>query len=433
MKKRFFAFFVATCMVCTLLPTFALAASGSMENFRRVKAYPAGKFTDVATTSTFYENIKTGYEMGLINGTTETTYNPSGNITIGAALALACRLHSLYYTGEVSFVQGNPWYQVYEDYALEKGIIEDAFSNYSAKATRSQFAKLFYKALPVEALSPINTLYLGAIPDVKGNEDYAEAVYALYNAGIIMGSDAYGTFYPDTTITRGAVAAIVTRMADTTLRREFVLEKIPLHSEKVKSMYGKFVTYYEIDGKLYSASSGAFGWSQGYYVRSISIDGERGYYIEFNDIEKLLSWGSENYKITTSSNPYLAGSVSGKGFQHKSVDGKSVSDFGPYQYITWREFTGPSTAVSWKEWSYNGKTLTVSSDMGSNMGIAKGDRKVVYLDGVKCICTSSGLPSFEVQSVLDYFGFSYKIDYGIYRLEVDTFMYNYPVIATVKP
>lgn len=37
---------------------------------------------------------------------------------------------------------------------------------------------------------------------------YGTEIYALYRAGILTGNDSYGTFTPDTNITRGAVATI---------------------------------------------------------------------------------------------------------------------------------------------------------------------------------------------------------------------------------
>jgi len=43
-------------------------------------------------------------------------------------------------------------------------------------------------------------------------DSYGPAVYKLYNAGILEGNDAIGTFAPNTNIKRSEVAAIVNRM-----------------------------------------------------------------------------------------------------------------------------------------------------------------------------------------------------------------------------
>ena len=52
---------------------------------------------------------------------------------------------------------------------------------------------------------------------------YADAVYLLYRAGVLTGSDSAGTFRPDSTIKRSEAAAIVTRMADPSLRQRITL------------------------------------------------------------------------------------------------------------------------------------------------------------------------------------------------------------------
>ena len=49
----------------------------------------------------------------------------------------------------------------------------------------------------------------------------------LYNAGILTGSDAAGSFKPTSTIQRSEVATIVTRMADKSLRKTFTLSAAP--------------------------------------------------------------------------------------------------------------------------------------------------------------------------------------------------------------
>jgi len=47
---------------------------------------------------------------------------------------------------------------------------------------------------------------------VKMADSYGAAVYKLYNAGVLRGNDAIGTFAPMTNIKRSEVATIVNRM-----------------------------------------------------------------------------------------------------------------------------------------------------------------------------------------------------------------------------
>lgn len=61
------------------------------------------------------------------------------------------------------------------------------------------------------------------LPDVQWSDWFATSVLALYNAGILTGSDQYGTFRPSSNITRSEVATIVTRVAIPQTRRQFTL------------------------------------------------------------------------------------------------------------------------------------------------------------------------------------------------------------------
>ena len=227
MKKRILSTLLAGALTLSLAPA-ALAAEPGLANFGKVNTYAAGTFADVADAAWYAGSVQTAYELGLVNGTSETTFGPEGSITIGSALALACRLHSIYETGEGTFTQGDPWYQVYVDYAVANGIITAGqFSDYNANATRRQFAAILAKALPEEALEGTNSIPDNSIPDVAITAANAGDIYTLYRAGVLTGSDAAGTFAPETSIDRASVAAIVTRMADPSLRRELALTVAP--------------------------------------------------------------------------------------------------------------------------------------------------------------------------------------------------------------
>ena len=203
------------------------------DNFQKIYFYD-NRFTDVPANAWYKDSVISAYEYGLVKGTSETTFTPSENISLVESIVLACRIHNIYFGGTESFIQGEPWYQVYIDYALKNSIvIESQFSDYKALATRAQFAVILKNALPEDALSPINSVTYNDIPDVSDSDSYAPSVLSLYNAGVIQGSDKYGTFNPDTNITRSEVAAIVTRMAVPSLRKEYTLEKPEVPVQKI--------------------------------------------------------------------------------------------------------------------------------------------------------------------------------------------------------
>ena len=172
-------------------------------------------FTDVKNNAWYTDYICTAYAMGLINGMTQTTYCPNDNMTIAQAVVLATRMHQLTTTGsteDYSNYKGK-WYQPYFDYAIAQGFVDQSYqSKWNQKATRAQFANIFAGCMPEENLENIHNYADGFIPDVKMASTYGPAIYKLYNAGILQGSDTQYRFLPNTNIKRSEIAAIVVRM-----------------------------------------------------------------------------------------------------------------------------------------------------------------------------------------------------------------------------
>ncbi len=229
--KRALSLLLAIVMVVSMVP--AAAAAG----FDRSKTWSDGMFADVAVDSWYYETVKTIYELGLMKGSNG-KFNPSGDISLAEAITIAARIHAIHTTGEETFVQGSPWYQVYVDYALANGILSAPMSDYTRKGSRLEFAHILGKALPESALPAINTVANGAIPDLKSDD----VVYMLYRAGILTGVDGKGTFNANATITRSEVAAIAARMADPDLRKSITLKPTAGSTVITPSIGGNTVT-----------------------------------------------------------------------------------------------------------------------------------------------------------------------------------------------
>ena len=193
-------------------------SNGSMNHFSRMNTYIPGQFHDVSENDWYAENVKDVFEYGLMIGNDNGNFGTGDRLTIAQTLAIADRLHNRYYGGSGVFNQGNPWYQVYLDYALEYRFLSQERYDLNATATRAQFAKILSDALPDDALQAINQI--SNIPDVNNSAPYADSVYRLYNAGILTGNDQYGTFGSDTPIKREEVAAMATRFANEDLRKQ---------------------------------------------------------------------------------------------------------------------------------------------------------------------------------------------------------------------
>ena len=228
--RRFGALMLALLLFAAAAVSAAYAEPGLINLKQKVNTYTDGMFPDVAE-DWYTTYVAAVYELGLMQGDADGTFRPDGSVTLAETAALAARLHRCYQSGSAEFQQGKPWYQVYADYCLENGILSAPYADYNAPAKRSEFAALLSRALPAGALPPFNEIADGAIPDVPADSAHAAEIYGLYRAGILTGSDIYGTFAPDSDIRRSEVAAIVSRMVYASLRREVALVPKPAYPD----------------------------------------------------------------------------------------------------------------------------------------------------------------------------------------------------------
>ena len=257
MKKRLISVVLAICMM--LLPATSAFAAPGFSNFGNAREY-RDEFSDIQRDAWYYPGVRGVYELGIMDGKSPDVFDPSGKLTIAEAIKIASVLHMAYNTGAISFPQSSPWYAAYADYGRENGIPVDAYVNYDAAATRSDFAILIGGAFPDEAVTPINLILDGAIPDVFESYSYGPAVYRLYRAGVLTGMDGEGSFYPGRSLTRAEAAAIIMRLVDADSRASFSLAA-QLTAEQIYKLASPCVFYieiFDIDGNLLKTGSGFF-------------------------------------------------------------------------------------------------------------------------------------------------------------------------------
>ena len=184
-------------------------------------------FVDVAEGEWYYESVYYAWDANLIDGTSATTFRPDHTLTVAQAIKLAAALHQLENEGRVTLGNGKTnWYDTYVAYAVKEGIIGSKYQSYTqaqmnAPAKRSEFVHILHGAL--DDYKAINAIGENAIPDVKTGDAYADEIYDFYRAGILTGSNAEGTFHPESSIKRSEVAAILIRMYDESMRLEKTL------------------------------------------------------------------------------------------------------------------------------------------------------------------------------------------------------------------
>ena len=270
MKRRLISIF----MIVFISLCFALPANGvtSLSNFGASRSYN-NQFSDVSPSAWYYNSIRDVYEYNIMDGKSAELFDPSGSLTIAETIKLAACLHKGYFTGTMDFAPGSPWYSPYVDYAAENGILSGSYTNYNNAATRSDFTVIIEAAMPDEAITPMNHVDDGAIPDVFEYYSYGISVYKLYRAGILTGSDSEGSFYPGRTLTRAEAATIIMRIvkADTRQPLQF---KIPLTAEQIYKMASPAVFFVEVfdeNGDIVKTGSGFFISGSGLAVTNYHV------------------------------------------------------------------------------------------------------------------------------------------------------------------
>lgn len=177
-----------------------------------------GPFLDVSPDAWYAANVAKVYELELMRGTAADAFSPQRGVTLAEAVTLAARLYSGQAGDGAEFTAGagEPWYAPYAAYAAEKGLV-DGDCDYTAAATREDFALILGRALPEDKLEALWDA--PAFADLDG-EGLPGEIERLCRAGVLAGESVDGTLYfrPERSITRAEAAAVAARMADPALR-----------------------------------------------------------------------------------------------------------------------------------------------------------------------------------------------------------------------
>lgn len=256
------------------LVTAALLAAGAYADFSRNVTYTPGRFADVPETEWYAESVKDAYEFGIMNGTSDTTFEPEGTLTTAEGVTIAARIHATLANAAIPASDGE-WYEQYVSYAKANGFLApEGFDNYDRNITRSEIATLL--ADVCGDLAVINEV--NAIPDVPASAPYAAKVLKLYKAGILTGNDGFGTFAPDSDLKRSEISAMAVRIADSTKR-----------VKKAFAAAGRTFTdgYAIVDARDINSRTGlANGWNLDDRYQLANLDGLRSKVIVDTDDEQ---------------------------------------------------------------------------------------------------------------------------------------------------
>ena len=227
MKTRLLSLLLAAVLALTVP-----AAAAEPGTFVRTRSYDDA-FSDVPAESVFYENVAALYEYGLTVGKADGTFGLTDPLTVGQVVIFAGRIRSLWQSGDAEAGAGahreegdSITAMPYLRYLQAEGVLGQELDGcLDQPAARAQMAHVLARTLPAEAMEAVNDAAVeyalssgDYLPDVTPDTPYYADILQLYRWGISGGSDAAGAFLPEATVTRGAAAAMLTRMVDPSLR-----------------------------------------------------------------------------------------------------------------------------------------------------------------------------------------------------------------------
>ena len=166
--------------------------------FRPASGLP---FTDVAEGDWFYDYVEYVYANGLMDGTSDTTFEPNANMTRAMVWAILARID-----GET--VTGANWVETAREWAMANDVSDG--ENANGYVTREQLATMLWRY----AGEPASSYSLSAFTDADSVSDYAATAMAwAVEHGIITGvTDT--TIEPQGTATRAQCAAMLMRFVE---------------------------------------------------------------------------------------------------------------------------------------------------------------------------------------------------------------------------
>lgn len=230
MKNKFLKISATAATTAVIASAFSIGAVSAEE----------ASFKDVPTSHPFFEEIEHLFAAKVVEGDTSGNFNPASEVTRGQLAKMLVNALTLTADSEDynSFKDVPSSHMFYEPISIlsalniAQGTTVETF-NPDATVTREQAALFISRALQI---SGANSTQFGDVTT------YTRAIDALYNAGITNGTSKT-TFTPEKSVTRGELAALLSRTMTYVKNQPFTLSVLhvnDLHSNVDK--YPKLVT-----------------------------------------------------------------------------------------------------------------------------------------------------------------------------------------------
>lgn len=234
-KKRFLSLLIVLCMLVTLMPGQAFAASGSSGQ----TAHQKNPFSDVKTSDWFYDAVQYARANGFFSGTSVSTFTPDGTMTRGMFVTVLGRMAGVdasAYGGGTEFtdVAESQYYAPYVRWAAKHGITSGTSKGkFSPDAfiDRQQMAAFFVRYFEKFNVDYDTGVNITTTPsDIDNVAEYArDAVMKLWKTGLLTGNN--GKFDPKASATRAQTATLCMR-SDNSVKTWY--KELGVASDRVK-------------------------------------------------------------------------------------------------------------------------------------------------------------------------------------------------------
>lgn len=170
--------------------------------FVEIKKATTHTFIDVPDSYWAEDEISWAFEKGYMNGTSETTFNPTGNVSRQQLWMIMARL-----SGEEpgNMAEAKVW-------AVDNGVSDGTAPGGSV--TRQQMVTILYRFAQRMGYDVSKKADLSVYPDYANVSGYAQEAMAWAVANDIIGGTTQGTLNPSGTATRAQFAVILYRFCE---------------------------------------------------------------------------------------------------------------------------------------------------------------------------------------------------------------------------
>ncbi len=162
-------------------------------------------FVDVDTDDWYYDYVEYVCANGLMVGTSDVTFEPTGTVTRGTLMTILARLDG------VDTTDSDPWYQAGMEWAVAAGVSDG--TDPEGTITREQVATMLWR---YDGQLAVAENYLAEFDDADEIHDWAaQAMNWAVSVGVITGGD--NGLDPQGTATRAELAAMLTRFCENVL------------------------------------------------------------------------------------------------------------------------------------------------------------------------------------------------------------------------